>query len=104
MFALLKKIGVLLAAPLVAIMLFAGCEDDPILGPNDGDTNGGSYGNLRLKPQETTVGTTSVSKTTVSKSSVDKSSVDKRSEGKSNMGKAGATNAPAVTSPNPLIF
>lgn len=94
MFALLKKIGVLLSAPLVAFLLLAGCEDDPILGPNDGDSNGGSYGNLRLRPQETSV----------DKSSVDKTSADKTSVDRSTVGEAGAAKASAATSPNPEIF
>ena len=44
--------------PLVVLLVLGlgvlGCEDDPIIGPSDDDTGGGSYGTIHFSlPQET---------------------------------------------------
>lgn len=47
---------------ILATLVFAGCDDDPIIGPTDDDTGGGSYGviHFNTSPDEPGIDTADV--------------------------------------------
>ena len=52
--------------PIAALTLFAtciGCEDDPILQPNDGNSQGGSYGRIDIALPDDSSASKTVSRT-----------------------------------------